>query len=78
MRPHLYGPDPTDHRRIVVVRRIEDHRAVCVALKRVPAEAAASSVDEIWVSTAYPMGRRTLTRSRWLSTLQESEDETEY
>lgn len=66
LRPHFCGPDPSDERRVSVVRNTEPGRYVCVPLKFVSAAEAHSITDEIWVSTGFPMGNRFLTRKRWI------------
>lgn len=65
LHPHFCGPDPDDERRVSVVRHTEPGRYVCVPLKIVSASDAHSANDEIWVSTAFPLGNRFLTRKRW-------------
>lgn len=65
LHPHYCGPDPSNARRVAVVREVEKGRFVCVPLKIVSAAAAESNTDEIWVSTAYPLNERFLTRRRW-------------
>ncbi len=67
LRPHFCGPDPSDERRVSVVRNTEPGRYVCVPLKFVSASEAHSASDEIWVSTAFPMGSRFLTQKRWVN-----------
>lgn len=67
LRPHFCGPDPSDERRVSIVRNTEPGRYVCVSLKFVSAAEAHSAIDEIWVSTAFPMGSRFLTRKRWVN-----------
>lgn len=66
LHPHYCGPDPDDERRVSVVRHTEPGRYVCVPLKIVAASEAHSATDEIWVSTAFPLGNRFLTRKRWV------------
>lgn len=62
--PHLCGPDPEDGRRLLLVHLLEEHRGMAVALKLVRASCSLSGADELWVSTTYLMGRRSLTRFR--------------
>lgn len=62
--PHLCGPDPRDTRRILLVHFLEELRGIAVALKLVRSSSSASGTDELWVSTGYLLGHRSLTRLR--------------
>jgi hypothetical protein len=58
LRPHMIGTEDADYRRIRLVHRVEGApRWLHVALKLVLAIDAKSGRDEIWVCTAYAMGR---------------------
>jgi hypothetical protein len=70
-RPHYCGRDPRQHNRFDLVFRVEsEERNLFVAVKLVLASAAATSQDELWVSTGYPLGADFLRRKRWRETLQ--------
>ena len=72
LRPYLVGREFRDPRRANLVRLVgAEGRHLCVALKFVTAAQARSAQDEIWVSTAFPMGTVSLTRLRKRSTLVE-------
>ena len=70
LRPHLVGVEFRDPRRADLVHLVSaEDRHLCVALKFVTAAESRSAQDEIWVSTAFPMGHRSLTRLRKRSRL---------
>ena len=70
-RPHYCGRDPRQPNRFDLVFRVEaEERILFVAIKVVLASAAATSMDELWVSTGYPLGADFLERKRWRQTLQ--------
>ena len=55
--PRMVGRERQDVRRYRLILVLDDGPWLHVSLKLVPASAAASQVDELWVSTAFPMGR---------------------
>jgi hypothetical protein len=72
LRPQLVGREFRDPRRANLVHLVgAESRHLCVALKFVAAMEARSGQDEIWVSTAFPMGHASLTRLKKRSTLIE-------
>jgi hypothetical protein len=72
LRPQLVGRESRDPRRANLVHFVSaESRHLCVALKFVAAAEARSAQDEIWVSTAFPMGNTSLTRLRKRSTLMD-------
>jgi hypothetical protein len=65
LRPAYVGVEMSDQRRICVVHKVgQPHAWLHVAIKLVTAAEARSSKDELWISTAHPLGRRSLTRMR--------------
>ncbi len=72
--PHFYGRDPRHSNRYDLVRMLEGERAVLVAVKLVTAGAARSRIDELWVSTGYPLPSNFLARKRWREALTWSGD----
>lgn len=72
LRPHLVGVHAGDPRRMRVVHLVEaEGRYLLVALKIVRAADSGSQADEIWVSSAFPLGETSLTRLRKKHTLLE-------
>ena len=69
LTPHFFGMDPRDMRegRLDLVHLVHeiDGRPLHVALKFVRAEESATGVDEIWVSTSYPISRNFRRRNRY-------------
>lgn len=69
--PDWFGPDPSDTRRIVLVRKLEPATlSLCIAVKLVRADKSHSGYDEIWVSTGFPVRTSALTGNRWRNKLQ--------
>jgi hypothetical protein len=69
-RPHYVGRDPRHSNRFDLVHAVEEQeRALLVAVKLVTAVASRSGLDELWVSTAYPLPRNFLLRKRWRDSL---------
>lgn len=65
IRPDLIGLEEADARRICLVSLIADHRQhLFVSVKLVRASEAGTLVDELWFSTAYMVGQKSLTRLR--------------
>jgi hypothetical protein len=65
LRPLMAGVEFRDRTRARLVHRVEQHDCyVHLAIKLVAAVEARSGRDELWVSTAYRMGPRSLTRLR--------------
>jgi hypothetical protein len=73
LQPHYCGQDPRHQNRYDLVH-VEHggERAVLVAIKFVSAVAAGSLVDELWVSTGYPLRRGFLKRRRWKESLKQA------
>ena len=75
LRPQFVGIEFCDADRVRLVHRLEKHDCyVHVAIKLVVAAEAGSGIDELWVSTAYKMGARSLTRLRKKTTLWRVEE----
>jgi hypothetical protein len=69
LRPRLVGRDPrpgrAEHVHLVGVHGNADgegERQLCVTVKLVEGQRSLSGLDEVWVSSAFPMGTRSLTR----------------
>lgn len=63
LRPGWAGLEQRGSRRGSTVHLVRAHaRALCVVLKLVTGPRSLSGLDEVWVSAAYPLGLRSLTR----------------
>ena len=68
LRPELVAHGGPSDRRAEVIYLVSGHepdsreRHLCVAVKLVTGPGSLSGLDELWVSTAFPLGRRSLTR----------------
>lgn len=70
LRPDWVGVEGRDSRRVRLVHLVRvEGRYLHVALKVVSAADAGSDRDEIWVSSAFPLGERSLTRLQRRDTL---------
>ncbi len=62
-RPDIVGIEPRDSRRFRLVKFVtSEHRYLHVSLKLVGVSMAEGLAEELWVSSAFPLGGRSLTR----------------